>query len=64
MELILPDGNQDIIVERMEKLMAPILHFIDGGDSHRCALIDNELATLTVNNGWKVLLFIVLFKIL
>ena len=44
--------------------MAPILHFMDGGDSHRCALIDNALATLTVNNGWKVLLFMVLFKIL
>ena len=33
--------------------MAPILHFIEGGDSHRCALIDNALVTLTVNNGWE-----------
>ena len=44
--------------------MAPILHFIEGGDSHRCALIDNALVTLTVNNGWKVLLFMVIFEIL
>ena len=44
--------------------MAPILDFIKGGDSHCCALIDNALVTVTVNNGWKVLLFMVIFEIL
>lgn len=29
---------------------------IDGGGSHRCALIDHELATLAVNNGWQGIL--------
>ena len=25
---------------------------IDGGGSHRCALIDNKLATIACDNGW------------
>ena len=35
-----------------EKVQNRVL-VIDGGGSHRCALIDNELATLAVNNGWQ-----------
>jgi regulator of ribonuclease activity A len=26
---------------------------IDGGGSHRCALVDNDLAKIAVNNGWQ-----------
>jgi regulator of ribonuclease activity A len=26
---------------------------IDGGGSHRCALVDINLATLAINNGWQ-----------
>ena len=35
-----------------EKVQNRVL-VIDGGGSHRCALIDNELATLAVENGWQ-----------
>jgi regulator of ribonuclease activity A len=35
-----------------EKVQNRVL-VIDGGGSHRCALINNELATLAVNNGWQ-----------
>lgn len=35
-----------------EKVQNRVL-VIDGGGSHRCALIDNKLATLAVNNGWQ-----------
>ena len=35
-----------------EKVQNRVL-VIDGGGSHRCALIDKELATLAVNNGWQ-----------
>ena len=37
--------------------MAPILHFIKGGDSHRCALIDNALATLNVNRLEGIIIY-------
>jgi regulator of ribonuclease activity A len=35
-----------------EKVQNRVL-VIDGGGSHRCALIDNNLATLAINNGWQ-----------
>jgi regulator of ribonuclease activity A len=35
-----------------EKVQNRVL-VIDGGGSHRCALIDIELATLAVNNDWQ-----------
>jgi hypothetical protein len=36
-----------------EKAVNRIL-VVDGGGSHRCALIDHELASLAVENGWFV----------
>lgn len=35
-----------------EKVQDRVL-VIDGGGSHRCALVDEELAMLAVSNGWQ-----------
>ena len=35
-----------------EKVQNRVL-VIDGGGSHRCALVDINLATLAINNGWQ-----------
>ena len=35
-----------------EKVQNRVL-VIDSGGSHRCALIDNNLAMLAINNGWQ-----------
>lgn len=35
-----------------EKVQNRVL-VIDGGGSHRCALIDNNLAKMAVDNGWQ-----------
>jgi regulator of ribonuclease activity A len=35
-----------------EKVASRIL-VVDGGGSHRCALVDYELARLAVSNGWQ-----------
>ena len=35
-----------------EKVQNRVL-VIDGGGSHRCALVDEELAMLAVSNGWQ-----------
>ena len=35
-----------------EKVQNRVL-VIDGGGSHRCALIDHPLATLAIENGWQ-----------
>ena len=35
-----------------EKVQNRVL-VIDGGGSHRCALVDNNLATLAIDNGWQ-----------
>ena len=35
-----------------EKVQNRVL-VIDGGGSHRCALVDINLATLAIDNGWQ-----------
>ncbi|MFZ2171572.1 MAG: ribonuclease E activity regulator RraA [Methylococcaceae bacterium] len=35
-----------------EKVQNRVL-VIDGGGSHRCALVDHDLAMIAVDNGWK-----------
>ncbi len=35
-----------------EKVQNRVL-IIDGGGSHRCALVDNALAMLAIDNGWQ-----------
>ena len=35
-----------------EKVQNRVL-IIDGGGSYRCALVDNSLATLAIDNGWQ-----------
>ena len=37
----------------LEKKVQNRVLVIDGGGSHRCALIDNNLATIALNNGWQ-----------
>jgi regulator of ribonuclease activity A len=45
--------EDDVLVQTtlQEKVQNRIL-VIDGGGSHRCALVDNDLAKIAVNNGW------------
>ncbi len=46
--------EDDVLISNTlaEKVAGRVL-VIDGGGSHRCALVDNELATLALDNGWQ-----------
>ena len=46
--------EDDILVRAVleEKVQNRVL-VIDGGGSHRCALVDNNLAKMAVDNGWQ-----------
>ena len=46
------EDNELIKIVLSEKVTDRVL-VIDGGGSFRCALIDNELTTLAVENGWQ-----------
>ena len=49
------EDNEMIEVALGERAESRVL-VVDGGGSHRCALIDIELAKLAVANGWQGLL--------
>ncbi|WP_024297483.1 ribonuclease E activity regulator RraA [Methylomicrobium lacus] len=49
------EDNVQIKTVLQEKAEGRVL-VVDGGGSHRCALIDFELASLAVDNGWQGLL--------
>jgi regulator of ribonuclease activity A len=46
--------EDDVLVRTIleEKVQNRVL-VIDGGGSHRCALIDHDLATIALANGWQ-----------
>ena len=46
--------EDDVLVRTVleEKVLNRVL-VIDGGGSHRCALIDNNLAKIAIENGWQ-----------
>ena len=46
--------EDDVMVRAVleEKVQNRVL-VIDGGGSHRCALVDSNLATLAIDNGWQ-----------
>jgi regulator of ribonuclease activity A len=49
------EDNAQIKIVLQEKGEGRVL-VVDGGGSHRCALIDSELAKLAVDNGWRGLI--------
>ncbi|MGZ8153306.1 MAG: ribonuclease E activity regulator RraA [Methylovulum sp.] len=46
------EGNELIQTTLQEKVDDRVL-VIDGGGSHRCALVDENLAKLAISNGWQ-----------
>ena len=46
--------EDDVLVRTVleEKVKNRVL-VIDGGGSHRCALVDNDLAKIALDNGWQ-----------
>ncbi len=46
------EDNVLVLTTLQEKVQNKVL-VIDGGGSHRCALIDIDLAKLAVSNGWQ-----------
>lgn len=46
------EENVLVLTTLQEKVQNRVL-VIDGGGSHHCALLDNDLAKLAVNNGWQ-----------
>ena len=46
--------EDDVMVRTVleEKVQNRVL-VIDGGGSHRCALVDHNLATIAIDNGWQ-----------
>lgn len=45
--------DNELIKETLAKKVDNNVLVIDGGGSHRCALIDYKLAKLACDNGWK-----------
>jgi regulator of ribonuclease activity A len=45
------EDNVLVLTTLQEKVQNRVL-VIDGGGSHRCALVDNDLARIAVDNGW------------
>ena len=46
------EDNVLVLTTLQEKVQNRVL-VIDGGGSHRCALIDNNLAKIAISNGWQ-----------
>ena len=44
--------DSSLIRKTLEQKVADRVLVIDGGGSHRCALIDADLVNIAVNNGW------------
>ncbi len=45
--------DNTLVRELLETTVSNRVLVVDGGGSHRCALLGDNLAELAVNNGWK-----------
>ena len=45
-----------LLRKTLEEVVENRILVVDGGGSHRCALLGEDLATLALNNGWKGLI--------